>query len=71
MLICQIELRFPKDSDPPTFMTLVKGKTLKPDIYIKFVTLHEIPSETEEQMSNYLFKMYKEKVSFNAFIAFY
>lgn len=64
MLICQIELRFPKESPPPTFMSLVRGLTLKPDLYVRFVPLHKIPTDTEEKMNDYLYQLYKEKVNF-------
>lgn len=61
MLVCQIELRFPKDSPPPTFMSLVKARPLKPDLYVRFVSVGDIPSDTEEEMNNYLYDLYKEK----------
>lgn len=67
MLVCQIELRFPKESPPPTFMSLVKARPLKPDLYVRFVPVSEIPSDTEEAMNNYLYDLYKEKVNISLY----
>ncbi len=43
-------------------MSLVKARPLKPDLYVRFVSVGDIPSDTEEEMNNYLYDLYKEKV---------
>lgn len=61
MLVCQIELAFPAKSPSTTFMSLAKGIPLEPQLYVRFIRLGSIPSDTEEEMNNYLYEMFKEK----------
>lgn len=67
MLIAQIQLCFTKESLKPTFMSLFKRKPLGANLYIKMVPLSEISNNSEAETTNYLYELFKEKVSVKCF----
>ncbi|XP_013381629.1 1-acyl-sn-glycerol-3-phosphate acyltransferase delta isoform X2 [Lingula anatina] len=53
-----------KSENEPTFMNVVNGKTFKAELKVRRITLEEIPTDTDEECSAWLHKLYQEKDEF-------
>lgn len=60
--VCQLQLRFPKETPWPTFMSLLKGERVKADLYIRMMTLDEVPTGSDKETTDYLYDLYKKQV---------
>ncbi|KAF7489856.1 1-acyl-sn-glycerol-3-phosphate acyltransferase gamma [Sarcoptes scabiei] len=58
--IAQIQLRFSRDSHP-TFMKLLRGEKLKADMFVKIFSINEVPCETEQATTDFLYSLYQNQ----------
>lgn len=43
-------------------MSLLKGKHVKADLYIRMMTLDEVPTGSDKETTDYLYDLYKKQV---------
>ena len=53
----------------PTIMGVVNAEPCKADIYVRRLPTSDIPLESEQAMSDWLIKVYQEKVCHSFFVA--
>lgn len=63
VLVAQIQLRFPKNQPEPSFTTLLRGDKLKADMYVRIFPLSDIPTDSEKETTDCLYKIYQNQVS--------
>ena len=56
-------LAFTKDSAPPSFRTLLQGRSCKAQLYVKRIPISQIPYEDETKSAQWLQKLFQEKVN--------
>ena len=62
-VIYDIQLKFQNDAkNPPTFSSIVRGKQIIGDFYLRKISLKDVPTDTEEDISNFLYDLYQKKV---------
>jgi hypothetical protein len=62
-VIYDIQLKFPNDAKHlPTFSSIVRGKQIVGDFYLKKIPLKDVPTDSDEEISNFLYDLYQNKV---------
>lgn len=61
VLVAQIQLRFPKNQPEPSFTTLLRGDKLKADMYVRIFPLSDIPTDSEKETTDCLYKIYQNQ----------
>jgi lysophosphatidic acid acyltransferase/lysophosphatidylinositol acyltransferase len=61
-VLCDIQIKFPKDmKDEPTITSILEGKPLNADLYLRKIPLSEVPTDTEEDISKFMYNLYHKK----------
>ncbi|XP_054161426.1 1-acyl-sn-glycerol-3-phosphate acyltransferase delta-like [Oppia nitens] len=61
-VIYDIQLRFSDNAKHlPTFTSIVKGKQLVGDFYLRKVPISQVPTDSEDDISNFLYDFYQKK----------
>lgn len=65
-VIYDIQLKFQNDAKHlPTFSSMVRGKQIVGDFYLKKIAIKDVPTDSEEEISNFLYDLYQRKVNTN------
>lgn len=59
--VLDLTIGFREDSAPAHLMSVVYGRPCKADIYVRRIPLDKIPTDTDENCSQWLHKLYQEK----------
>lgn len=60
--IYNIQVAFRKEDPPATLTNILKRQSLRGYMYIQRVPMKDIPKEDDQQISNFLLDIYKQKV---------
>ena len=62
-VIYDIQLKFSDNAKHlPTFGSIVRGKQLIGDFYLRKIPITDVPTDSEEQISKFLYDLYQKKV---------
>lgn len=59
--ILDLTIGFRSDGEAPTLVNILKGKSCSAEIYIRRIPLDKVPSDSDEECGDWLYKLYQEK----------
>ena len=62
--LLNIQLAFDESSDPKagSVSNLIRGIPMNGDIYLQRIPISEVPTDSDQQIAEFLYKLYEEKV---------